>query len=273
METEPYGRIAHVGQVQVLPPQPQQLGLSAAHDAGELEQRAPRLACRREHLRQLVGGVDAPLGSVGHAGTLAVLKQREGVLAVPAAAAAGELEHARGHLDDAADGPLGKAGCSQLANELRRLVHVDGVQTAVAPSRLQVVPDVARVAAPCCRSQLGHLLGQPTVGRLPEPQARVGLHALSLGLAAEQIVTRSPRLRDRVERSRPTLLAGAVPVANLVAPVVARVDVGVAVAGHALTARLSLGLSHGRSPLLWSGPVAVLATPGGAACLCRSRTY
>src|SRR5262249_14654786 len=76
------------------PPQPEQLALTRAHDAGQPEQRAPRVGRRSEHLRQLIGSVDAPRGSRADLRSLAGLKVCEWIITAPGAVAASELEDA-----------------------------------------------------------------------------------------------------------------------------------------------------------------------------------
>jgi hypothetical protein len=82
-------------ELDVFPPQPEQLALATAHDAREPEQRPPRFRRCREHLRQLSADVDSALRRCAGLRPLACFQLGERIVAAPRAVPASELEDVR----------------------------------------------------------------------------------------------------------------------------------------------------------------------------------
>jgi hypothetical protein len=78
-----------------------------------------------------------------------------------------------------------------------------------------MILDVARVARPCGRPQIGDLLSEPPVRGLAELQPRVGGFALAAARLDLGVVTRRARRGDRVERTTPALTAVGVAVSQI----------------------------------------------------------
>src|SRR4051812_5026209 len=138
---EPDRRGVDVAQLEVLPPETQQLALARTDYAGEPKQRRPRLRGRQERLCQPIALIDPPLRRATHLRTLTGLQQLERTFAAPPAVPPRELEHTPGSLEYARDGPLAEPLRAELAHQPSRIRHVDRVHPTTAPARRQVIAD------------------------------------------------------------------------------------------------------------------------------------